>query len=239
MYSEYWNAYMELDLKKPHISLVPGSSTQDTALKVCLHQCWTEGEDHLPRPAGNASLRAAQDTVSHLCYNGKLLSHVQPGVPQVLFCKATFQPVTPACPGASGCSCPGTSPSWTSWGSCQPMSPACWGSSEWQQDPPAYEPLLPVLCHQQTRWHCKHCAALHSAHIHKWTGKVRLEKGKLAADTKLVRVVKIRLECKFSVLSSECKFFSWEVKTKMKERKYLRLKDCGIKWKRKSKTQSY
>ena len=56
--------------------------------------------------------------------------------------------------GAEGCSSPEagfctrtTSPCSTSWGPCQPISPACRGPSGWQHDPLACQPLLPVLCH--------------------------------------------------------------------------------------------
>jgi len=40
---------------------------------------------------------------------------------------------------------PWTSPCWTSWGSCQPISLACWGPSGKQNDPLAYQSSLPVL----------------------------------------------------------------------------------------------
>ena len=39
-------------------------------------QCWAEGKDPLPRPAGNVLPDAAEDSVSHLCHEGALLAHL-------------------------------------------------------------------------------------------------------------------------------------------------------------------
>jgi len=42
---------------------------------------------------------------------------------------------------------------WTSWSSWQTISPACWGVSAWgHHNPLVCQPLLPVLCHQETSW---------------------------------------------------------------------------------------
>lgn len=38
-----------------------------------------------------------------------------------------------------------TSFSWASWASCQPVSSACWGSSEWQHNHLVYPQFLPLL----------------------------------------------------------------------------------------------
>lgn len=53
---------------------------------------------HYPWPAGNPLPKAAQETIGLLCHEGTCLAHGQPGVqqdPQVLLCKAAFQPVGP------------------------------------------------------------------------------------------------------------------------------------------------
>lgn len=77
-----------------HVCLVLKSSELDTAVQVWPHQCWIEGKDHLPRPVGNTLPNEAQDTVSLLCINDTLLTHVQLGAHQglqVVFCKTAFQ----------------------------------------------------------------------------------------------------------------------------------------------------
>lgn len=51
-------------------------------------------------------------------------------------------------PGAGLCDSHG----WVSGRSHQPISLASWGPSRWQQDPLAYQPLPPVLCHRPTYW---------------------------------------------------------------------------------------
>jgi len=48
-----------------HISLVLERPQQDSELQMSPHQCWAEGKDHLPWPAGNALLNAAQDAICH------------------------------------------------------------------------------------------------------------------------------------------------------------------------------
>ena len=81
-------------LQHVHVSLVLASPELDTAPQVWPHQCWVEGKDHLPRPAGYAFFNAAQDAIHLLCSKGTLLPHVQLVVhqdTQVLFCKAAFQ----------------------------------------------------------------------------------------------------------------------------------------------------
>lgn len=65
-----------------------------------------------------------------------MFSLVSTGIPRSFPMKLLF---FWAHPGAKGCSTPGlglcTSPSWTSWDSCQPISPACWCLSVWLHGP--------------------------------------------------------------------------------------------------------
>lgn len=62
-----------------HAFLVLGSLEQVPAL-----QCYIEGKDHVPRPAGNTPPNTAQDTAGHLCSQGTLLPHIQLRVHQNL-----------------------------------------------------------------------------------------------------------------------------------------------------------
>ena len=58
------------------------------------HQCWVEGKDHLPQPAGNALPNTAQEAAGFLCCQSTLLAHGHLDVhqdSQVLFCKVSFQ----------------------------------------------------------------------------------------------------------------------------------------------------
>ena len=43
---------------------------------------------------------------------------------------------------------------WTLWGSCQPISPACWGPSGWKHNHLVYQSLLPDFYHLWTCWGC-------------------------------------------------------------------------------------
>ena len=73
-------------LRTPHL---------DTVLQVRPHQSRVEGHNHLPSPAGHASLDAAQDMVGFLGCKGTLLSHVQLAIhqySQVIFCRPMFNP---------------------------------------------------------------------------------------------------------------------------------------------------
>lgn len=59
------------------------------------HKHWTEGNNHLPHPAGYT---LANTTHGLLCFKGKLFTDVQFVIkqgPQVFFSKATFYPVCP------------------------------------------------------------------------------------------------------------------------------------------------
>lgn len=40
----------------------------DTVLEVHPHQCWAEGKDHVPQPAGNTLPAAAQDITNFVLY---------------------------------------------------------------------------------------------------------------------------------------------------------------------------
>lgn len=58
------------------------------------HQCWEEGEDHLPWTADRSFSSTPQDTVSHLCHKLVLLAYGKLGVQwnsQVLYCQAPSQ----------------------------------------------------------------------------------------------------------------------------------------------------
>lgn len=77
-----------------HISLVLRSSDLDPVFQVRPHQGWAEEKGHCPWLAGIISPDASQDTDSHLCNNGTLLSHIQLRVNQnrqVLLHKAVLQ----------------------------------------------------------------------------------------------------------------------------------------------------
>ena len=67
-------------------------------LWVRSHQSGVEGQNHLPRPAGYASLDEAQDMVGFLSYERILLGHVQLFIhwyPQVLLGRAALNPFIP------------------------------------------------------------------------------------------------------------------------------------------------
>lgn len=67
---------------------------------------WVKRKDHLPPPAGNALLKAAQQAMGHLCHRSALLAHGHLDAHQQLLslcCQAAFQPSSPtACTGAWG-----------------------------------------------------------------------------------------------------------------------------------------
>lgn len=81
-----------------------GSPELEPGLHMWPQQCWGEGKDQLPRPAGNIPRpNAAQDTVGHLCPKGTLLAYNQLFVHQTLrsFLHSSFLPGQPsACTGA-------------------------------------------------------------------------------------------------------------------------------------------
>jgi len=53
-------------LQQLHIFHVLGATGSDTVLQVGPHQGGTEGDSHLPHPAGHLSFEAAQDTAGLL-----------------------------------------------------------------------------------------------------------------------------------------------------------------------------
>lgn len=66
----------------------------DAVLQTWSLQCWGQGKDPPPLPAGDAFPNAAQGTAGCLCHEGELLARGQlTGHPhhQVPFCKADFQ----------------------------------------------------------------------------------------------------------------------------------------------------
>lgn len=102
----------------------------DAVLQTWSLQCWGQGKDPLPQPAGDAFPDAAQGTAGCLCHEGELLARGQlTGHPhhQVPFCKAGRYPAYTgpwdrSSSGAGLC----TSLCWSSWDSCWPVSPTCW-----------------------------------------------------------------------------------------------------------------
>lgn len=53
-----------------HVPFVLGSPEWDTALQIWIYQNWVEGQDHLPKPAGNDLPNARQDTIGLLDHKG-------------------------------------------------------------------------------------------------------------------------------------------------------------------------
>ena len=82
-------------LQQVHVFLVLRPPELDTALQVGSHQRRVEGQNHLPQPAGHASLDAAQDTVGLLGCESILPGHVEllnHQYPQVLLLRAALNP---------------------------------------------------------------------------------------------------------------------------------------------------
>ena len=74
-----------------------GASELDAGLRVGSHKSGVKGQNHLPWPAGHASLDAAQDTVYFLGCMSTLLAHVElllHQYPQVLLLRAALQPLS-------------------------------------------------------------------------------------------------------------------------------------------------
>ncbi|KAK4831320.1 hypothetical protein QYF61_016809 [Mycteria americana] len=88
-----------LDTLQPlNVSLVVGGPKLNTAFEVWPHQCQVQGHDHFPSPAGHTIPDTSQDAIGFLGHLGTLLAHVQAAVsqhPQVLLCRAAFQPLFP------------------------------------------------------------------------------------------------------------------------------------------------
>jgi len=74
-----------------------GAPELDAGLQVRSHQSGAEGQNHLPCPAGHASLDAAQDTVGFLGCKYTLPAHVELLIhqyPQVLLLRAALEPLS-------------------------------------------------------------------------------------------------------------------------------------------------
>ncbi|KAK4826463.1 hypothetical protein QYF61_009190 [Mycteria americana] len=85
-------------LQHLNVSLVVGGPKLNTVFEVRPHQCRVQGHDHFPSPAGHAIFDTSQDAIGFLGHLGTLPAHVQPDVkqhPQVLLCRAAFQPLFP------------------------------------------------------------------------------------------------------------------------------------------------
>ncbi|KAK4821202.1 hypothetical protein QYF61_015770 [Mycteria americana] len=85
-------------LQQLHVLLVLRAPELDVVLQVRSHQSRAEWQNHLPRPAGHASVDAAQDTVGLLGCERTLLAHVQLFIhqyPQGLFRRAALNHIIP------------------------------------------------------------------------------------------------------------------------------------------------
>ncbi|KAK4830944.1 hypothetical protein QYF61_014403 [Mycteria americana] len=85
-------------LQHLNVSLVVRSPKLNTGFEVRPHQCRVQGDNHFPSPAGHTISDTSQDAIGLLGHLGTLLAHIQPAVdqhPQVLLCRATFQPRFP------------------------------------------------------------------------------------------------------------------------------------------------
>ncbi|KAK4807192.1 hypothetical protein QYF61_024312 [Mycteria americana] len=81
-----------------NVPLVVGGPKPNTVFEVRPHQRRVQGHDHFPSPAGHTISDTSQDAIGFLGHLGTLLAHIQPAVnqhPQVLFCRAAFQPLFP------------------------------------------------------------------------------------------------------------------------------------------------
>jgi len=124
-------------------------------LQLWPHPCWAEGRVisslHLVKQPGWLLATFAMGMhcwhMVNLMFTRALRSFSAGLLPSCLM---------PARPGAWGYSLPGAgldnSICWTWWGPCQPVSPSCWGPSEWQHTHLLYQLLLPILYHLQTCW---------------------------------------------------------------------------------------
>ncbi|KAK4813348.1 hypothetical protein QYF61_026644 [Mycteria americana] len=88
-----------LDTLQPlNVSLGVGGPTLNTVFEVWPHQCQAQGDNHFPSPAGHITPDTSQDAIGFLGHLGTLQAHTHPAVnqhPQVLFCRAAFQPLLP------------------------------------------------------------------------------------------------------------------------------------------------
>ena len=116
-----------------HIDKIPPSLPFSRLNKQVLHG----GVGSLPSPAGSPFANTAQGMVGLLCCKSMLLTLVSVaprGFSMELALSLSTCVGISVCPGAGlgMCLC------WTSWGLCQPTSPACPGPSEEQPCPPAW-----------------------------------------------------------------------------------------------------
>ncbi|KAK4821248.1 hypothetical protein QYF61_016547 [Mycteria americana] len=85
-------------LQHLNVFLVVRGPKLNTVFEVQPHQCRVQGHDHFPSPAGHIIPDTSQDAVGFLGHLGTLLAHIQAAVnqhPQVLLCRAAFQPLFP------------------------------------------------------------------------------------------------------------------------------------------------
>ncbi|KAK4832478.1 hypothetical protein QYF61_023525 [Mycteria americana] len=85
-------------LQHLNVSLVVRGPKLNTGFKVRPHHCQVQGDNHFPSPAGHAIFDTSQDAIGFLGHLGTLLAHIQAAVnqhPQVLLCRAAFQPLFP------------------------------------------------------------------------------------------------------------------------------------------------
>ena len=79
-----------------NIFLVVRDPKLNTGLEVQPHQWQVQGDNHCPSPAGHTISDRSQGAVGLLGPLGTMLTHVQPAIdqhPQVIFCRAAFQPL--------------------------------------------------------------------------------------------------------------------------------------------------
>lgn len=116
--------------------------------------CWGKEKDHLTCSAGRNTLKTVPLTFfaarAHCWLLSKLLSSM---VPKSFSAKLLCCWVVLVCTNTWGYSsaygglC--TSPCWIFWDSCQPIFFSLWRSFWAIAQLPAYQPLLPVSCHQE------------------------------------------------------------------------------------------
>jgi len=101
-------------LQQLHVLLVLRAPELDRILQVGSHQSRAEGQNHLPHPAGHASLDVAQDTVGLLGCKCTFVAHVQLFIhqqSQVLLSRAALNSLIPKpCIDTEGCPDPGEGP---------------------------------------------------------------------------------------------------------------------------------
>ncbi|KAK4832559.1 hypothetical protein QYF61_024059 [Mycteria americana] len=85
-------------LQHLNVFLVVRGPKLNTGFEVRPHQCRVQGHDHFPTPAGHTIFDTSKGAVGLFGHLGTLLAHIQLAVhqhPQVLFCRAAFQPLFP------------------------------------------------------------------------------------------------------------------------------------------------